>query len=218
MLLSFYDTSTLIGARDKLMLMILYNSGVRVSELLSVRYSDIYGLNTFDSTSIRIYGKGRKERTVSLWKSTARYISKYTGSFKVDGNDKLFKNKNGDELTRSGVRSRIEKLTGLAVEKAPTLSGKNVTAHTFWHSDKMNLLQAGVDISIIAIWLGHSSIETTHKYMAADIELKRAAMEKAGTSGNSSYNINHQRYVNYQDTRSYFSPLKSIPLEIYTAL
>ena len=181
------DTSIPIGARDKLMLMLLYNTGIRVSELLSLKYTDIYSLDTPGSASVRIWGKGRKERTVPLWKTTARYITKYADSFGISGNDRLFVNKNGDNLTRSGIRSRIEKLTALAAEKAPTLLCKNVSAHTFRHSVAMNLLQAGIDISTIAIWLGHSSIETTHKYMVADIELKRAAMEKAGISGNSNY-------------------------------
>lgn len=70
---------------------------------------------------------------------------------------------------------------------APSLSEKNITPHTFRHSVAMNLLTSGVDISTIAIWLGHSSIETTHKYMVADMELKRKAMEKAGPAGNDSY-------------------------------
>lgn len=181
------DTSTPIGARDKLMIMILYNSGIRVSELLSLKYKDIHCLDKPGNASLHVLGKGRKERNVPLWKTTAKYITKYTDSFGISGDDRLFKNKNGDNLTRSGVRSRIEKLTALAAEKVPTLLCKNVMAHTFCHSVAMNLLQAGVDISTIAIWLGHSSIETTHKYMVADIELKRAAMEKTGMGGNSGY-------------------------------
>lgn len=96
-------------------------------------------------------------------------------------------NKNGDELTRSGVRTRINKLVSQATAQVPSLREKTVTPHTFRHSVAMNLLISGVDISTIAIWLGHSSIETTHKYMVADMELKRKAMEKAGSAGNSSY-------------------------------
>ena len=69
----------------------------------------------------------------------------------------------------------------------PSLSEKNITPRTFRHSVAMNLLASGVDISTIAIWLGHSSIETTHKYMVADMELMRTAMEKAGSAGNDSY-------------------------------
>ena len=69
----------------------------------------------------------------------------------------------------------------------PGLMKKNISSHTFRHSVAMNMLAAGVDISTIAIWLGHSSIETTHKYMVADMEIKRKAMEKAGCAGNDAY-------------------------------
>ena len=182
------DTNTAIGARDKLMLLLLYNTGVRVSELLSIRYSDIRNLYDSSNASIRIYGKGRKERTVPLWKTTAKYIQQYTESLNISGNDKLFLNKNGSPLTRSGVTSRIEKLSQLATSQAPTLQEKNITPHSFRHSVAMNLLQSGVDISTIAIWLGHSSIETTHKYMVADLDLKRKAMESVGDCGNKTYN------------------------------
>ena len=182
------DTNTAIGARDKLMLLLLYNTGVRVSELLAIRYSDVRNLYDSGNASIRIYGKGRKERTVPLWRTTAKYIKKYTETSNISGNDKLFMNKNGSPLTRSGVTSRIEKLSQLAANQAPTLQEKNITPHSFRHSVAMNLLQSGVDISTIAIWLGHSSIETTHKYMVADLELKRKAMELAGDCGNKAYN------------------------------
>lgn len=122
-----------------------------------------------------------------LWKTTAKYIKKYTDSLGLTGDDRLFKNKNGDILTHSSIRSRIEKLITLAFSKVPTLSGTNITAHTYHHSVAMNLLQSGFDISTIAIWLGHSNIEMAHKYMVADIDLKCATLEKVGTSGNKRY-------------------------------
>mgnify|MGYP004626525137 FL=1 len=181
------NTSSPIGARDKIMLLILYNTGVRVSELLAIRYSDIKDLDSPGKTSVKIHGKGRKERTVPLWKTTAQYIQKYASSFGVSGDDWLFINRNGTNLTRSGVTSRIDKLTQLSSVAAPSLREKNITPHSFRHLVDMNLLQVGVDISTIAIWLGHSSIETTRKYMAADLELKRKAMEKVGDAGSASY-------------------------------
>ena len=79
-------------------------------------------------------------------------------------------------------------IVGKASSYCPALKEKTVTPHTFRHSAAMNLLQAGVDISTIAIWLGHESIETTHKYMVADIELKRKAMEKLAETTNDTYN------------------------------
>ncbi|HOV25735.1 tyrosine-type recombinase/integrase [Acetivibrio straminisolvens] len=90
-------------------------------------------------------------------------------------------------MTRSGARFRISKIVEQAATVVPSLREKNITPHSFRHSAAMNLLQSGVDISTIAIWLGHSSLETTHKYMVADMENKRRAMEKAGSSGNALY-------------------------------
>lgn len=185
--LNLCDTSTPIGARDKLMLLILYNTGARVSELVEIKYSDIRDLNTPGNSSIKIYGKGRKERVVPIWRSTAKYIRKYTDTFHISGDERLFINKNGAPMTRSGVYGRIEKLTELSSAIIPSLKQKTITPHSFRHSVAMNLLEARVDLSTIAIWLGHSSIETTHKYMVANLELKRKAMEKAKDSGNESY-------------------------------
>ncbi|WP_277406947.1 tyrosine-type recombinase/integrase [Lacrimispora xylanisolvens] len=181
------DTSTPLGSRDKLMLLILYNSGTRVSEMLSLKYSDIKDADLPGRTCIKIHGKGRKERIVPLWKNTAEYLAKYISAIDIKADDALFNNKNGDKLTRSGVRFRINKIVKEASKAAPTLQEKNITPHTFRHSVAMNLLRSGVDISTIAIWLGHTSIETTHKYMVADIELKRKAMEQAGIAGDSSF-------------------------------
>lgn len=165
----------------------MYNTGVRVSELLEIKISDIHNADFVNHASVIIRGKGRKQREVPLWKSTVKYINKYLKDYPIEYNGYLFINKNGDELTRSGVRTRIKKLLSQAVLQTPSLSEKKVTPHTFRHSVAMNLLVSGVDISTIAIWLGHSSIETTHKYMVADLELKRKAMEKMGTAGNGSY-------------------------------
>ena len=181
------DTSTAIGARDKLMLLLLYNTGARVSELLGVRHSDIIELDNVSHTYVKFYGKGRKERSVPIWRSTAVYLKKYVNTHKIQEDEYIFVNKNGDNLTRSGVRFRITHIAQKASVFSPTLAEKNITPHTFRHSSAMNLLQSGVDISTIAIWLGHSSIETTHKYMTANIEMKRKVMEKVGDMGNTSY-------------------------------
>lgn len=186
-MIALCDTHTFLGCRDKLMLMLLYNTGARVSELLNMKLKDFQYLETPSNASVSIYGKGRKERIVPIWKDTAKYLVKYVETNSIEDDDHIFKNKNGCELTRSGVRSRIDRIVSLAEPKVQTLAEKNISAHTFRHSVAMNLLHAGVDISTIAIWLGHSGLNTTHKYMVADIEYKRKAMERAGTSGNDSY-------------------------------
>lgn len=95
--------------------------------MLALKYSDINNLDIPGSTSIRICGKGHKERTVPLWESTARYISKYTGSLGISGDNFLLMNKNG-HLTRSGIRSRIDILDRQASNKTPTLCEKTISA------------------------------------------------------------------------------------------
>ena len=182
-LINACDITTFIGARDKLMLMIMYNTGVRVSELLEIKTTDIHNADSANHASVSIHGKGRKYREVPLWKNTIQLINTFTKTYPSSYDDYLFKNKNNDRLTRSGVRTRINNLVTVASIKCPSLLEKNITPHTFRHSVAMNMLTSGVDISTIALWLGHSSIETTHKYMVADLENKRKAMKKAGLAG-----------------------------------
>lgn len=177
-----------ISSRDKMMLMIMYNTGCRVSELVNLCVSDIFLTPDGATPSICFYGKGRKERITPIWKTTAAYIQRFIDNHSLKQQDRLFKNQNNGNLTRSGVGQRIAVIVGKASSYCPALKEKTVTPHTFRHSAAMNLLQAGVDISTIAIWLGHESIETTHKYMVADIELKRKAMEKLAETTNDTYN------------------------------
>ena len=180
-------TDTALGHRDMLMLRLLYNTGVRVSELLGLKLSDIH----FDSRNtlayILIHGKGRKERNVPLWKSTAKYLSDYIRDYARNKTGSLFENCLDGNLTRSGVRYRLDCLQKKASEANPSLAKKNITPHTFRHTTALRMLQSGVDISTIAIWLGHESIITTHKYMEADLEMKRQTLEKMGDPGHSSY-------------------------------
>lgn len=183
-----------LSQRDTVMLMIMYNTGCCVSELVNLRISDIT-IRADGTSSIRFLGKGRKERVTPIWKSTAIFINSYIRTQGLNHNAYLLSNKRKEDLTRSGVGQRISKITKTAAELSPSLKGKNVTPHTFRHSVAMNLLQAGVDISTIAIWLGHESIETTHKYMAADIEIKRKAMEKMSEPSSSTFNYRPSKSI-----------------------
>ena len=176
-----------LSTRDKMMLMLLYNTGCRISELIQIRVSDVILSDGGGTPYIRLYGKGRKERATPIWKSTASFVKKYIRSHEMSGENYLFTNARKGNLTRSGAYQRIGVIVQRASAACPSLWEKEVTPHTFRHSVAMNLLQAGVDISTIAIWLGHESIETTHKYMVADIENKRIAMEKMGETVNQSY-------------------------------
>ena len=186
-LFSVCHTEQELGRRDKLMLLLLYNTGVRVSELLSLKCKDVIFDASCSSAYIHITGKGRKERNVPLWKNTARYVSKHLDINGIKGEEKLFINYSGEELTRSGVRYRIQLLVDEAKKKTPTLNNKKITPHTFRHSTALHLLQSGVDISTIAIWLGHESIMTTHKYMEADLEMKQNILEKISEPATEGY-------------------------------
>lgn len=184
-----------LALRDKMMLMILYNTGCRVSELVSLYVDDI-SVEPDGTSSIWFMGKGRKERITPIWKSTAMFIDSYIRRLSLGSNSRLLSNNRNENLTRSGVGQRITTITEKAVKLCPSLKRKNVTPHTFRHSVAMNLLQAGIDISTIAIWLGHESIETTHKshkYVVADIEIKRKAMEKLEETSNSTFNYKPSR-------------------------
>ena len=194
-MLNVCNGSDFVSSRDKLMLMIMYNTGCRVSELVNVKVSDIVISDGTVASSIHFYGKGRKERVTPIWKSTAGYIGKYIKARSLSKSDHLFQNSRNGNLTRSGVGQRITSITSRTIHICPSLVEKKISPHTFRHSTAMNLLQAGVDISTIAIWLGHESIETTHKYMVADIETKRKAMEKLEETDGASFRYKPSRAI-----------------------
>jgi site-specific recombinase XerD len=188
-LLAACNLDSELGIRDKLMLLLLYNTGVRVSELIGIKINDIISDTNGFPSYVHIHGKGRKERDVPLWKSTAAFLRNFLESHNKNDAGKLFTNRTDGALTRSGVRYRLKCLVGKASNIAPSLKRKTVTPHTFRHSVALNLLQSGVDISTIAIWLGHESILTTHKYMEADMEMKRRTLEKIQDPGDTSYHF-----------------------------
>lgn len=171
------DLSSWLGRRDRLMLAILYNTGVRVSELVSIKKRDV-SLNNNGASCIRVMGKGRKERSLPLWKTTKHYLEEYLKETKLHDDNYVFTSQQGKPLTRSGVTYRLACLVETASQNCPSLRQKRVTPHVLRHTTAMHLLEAGVDISTIAIWLGHESIETTHKYMVADLRLKEQALAK----------------------------------------
>jgi len=183
------EIDTTLGRRDMLMLLLLYNTGVRVSELVGLKLGSIHIDSQGTAAYIQVHGKGRKERHVPLWKSTTKYLASYIRDHARGENSSLFANSTDSDLTRSGVRYRLACLQKKAAKTAPSLVKKNITPHTFRHTTALRMLQSGVDISTIAIWLGHESIVTTHKYMEADLEMKRQTLEKMGDPGNSAYHF-----------------------------
>ncbi len=169
------DGSNWSGKRDRMLFALLYNTGARVSEIISLRRSD---LSLDSSRSVHLMGKGRKERIVPLWKSTAKALKEWIKQISPGSDAWVFPNRNGHALTRSGVEKRLKIAAMKAADRCKSLKSKQPSPHTFRHTTAMHLLQAGVDITVIALWLGHESIETTHLYIEANLAMKNQALSK----------------------------------------
>jgi len=170
------DSSTWSGRRDRVMFATLYNTGARVSELVAAKVQDL-SLD-HSSASLLLHGKGRKQRTVPLWKDTARALRTWLRDISADAQDPLFPNMSGTFMTRSGVEYRLHDLVASAEKVCPSLKTRRISPHTFRHTTAMHLLQSGVDITVIALWLGHESPVTTHMYVEADLAMKERALAK----------------------------------------
>lgn len=161
--------------RDRVLLATLYNTGARASEIINVCVSDI---DLTRSKSILLHGKGRKERTIPLWKSTIRLLRSWLKKINPTPECFVFPNRYGEKLTRSGLEYRLSVATKIASIKIPTLANKKVSPHIIRHTTAMHLLQSGVNLTVVALWLGHEGIITTHHYVEADITMKEAALRK----------------------------------------
>jgi integrase/recombinase XerD len=174
-LLAMPDASKWSGRRDYALLLTLYNSGARVSEITTLRRQQVcFGASTF----LQLTGKGRKERTVPLWPETARVLRVWFEELGDDARQMAFPNARGKALSREGVDYLLKQAVQRAIPTCPSLATKHITPHIIRHTTAMHLLQAGVDIATIALWLGHESIETTHVYLQADLTMQEQALEK----------------------------------------
>ncbi len=168
------DANTWTGQRDRVMLTTLYNTGARVSELVGMRISDL----TLEPTAwVRIRGKGRKERPVPLWTDTAKELRRWLRQYPRTPEQPLFPNRSGAHLTRIGLTERLKLAVQGAAQRFPELAKQRVFPHLVRHSVAMHMLQSGVDITVIALWLGHESPVTTHRYVEADLEMKDRALK-----------------------------------------
>lgn len=182
--LSSFDRTTLHGRRGYAMLLFMYNSGTRVSEVVSVRCQDIR------HSQALIRGKGNKDRIVPLWPDTVKVLWSLgqEENLSLCSTEQLFRNAKGRPITRSGIAYILNGAVENASLSCETLAGRRVSPHILRHTNAMHLLQSGVDINLIRVWLGHVSLDTTHGYIEADIEMKRKALEKGGvTAGSPSY-------------------------------
>ncbi len=172
-LLAVPDRATHIGRRDYAMLLILLRAGLRVSELTHLTRGSVHlGPGPY----IRCLGKGRKERCTPLDPADAMVLREWLAGTAGTPAAPLFPNRTGQPLSRDAVAARIEKYINVAVTSCPSLLGKTISPHTLRHSNAMALHQGGVDIAVLALWLGHSSTRSTDIYIHADIESKERAL------------------------------------------
>ncbi len=165
-----------VSQRDHLLLGLLYNTGARVSEIIKVTVADV----VLDSAPcVHLYGKGRKQRTVPLWRSTVKEIRAWLRlNPQLQAADPLLPNRVGQSMTRANVTQRLALAVQAATKHNPALAKRKISPHTVRHTAAMHLLQSGVDPSVIALWLGHESLVTTHMYVEANLAMKERALAK----------------------------------------
>jgi integrase/recombinase XerD len=174
-LLAAPDPTTWSGHRDRTLLLLAVQTGLRVSELIGLRCQDVL-LGT--GAHVRCTGKGRKTRCIPLRKETVISLRHWLRHSSAQPTDPLFPSARGRPLSPDGVQYLLARHVRRAAIGCPSLNSKRVTPHVLRHSTAMDLLQHGVDRSVIALWLGHESIESTQVYLHADLQLKEEALAK----------------------------------------
>lgn len=174
-LISAPDPQSWTGRRDHVLLHLAIHTGLRVSELSNLTIADV-SLGT--GAHVRCHGKGRKERSTPLTKTTVAVISEWLAERHAEPFEPLLPTRKGTPLSRDAIAKLLRKHAAAAAIACPSLTEKNVTPHTLRHTNAMLLLHAGVDMSVIALWLGHASTETTQIYLHADMTLKEKALSR----------------------------------------
>ncbi len=179
-LLAVPNCSTWIGRRDRTLILVAVQTGLRVSELSGLNCQDIM-LGT--GAHVRCLGKGRKQRCTPLRLEAAKMVGARLRERHGQPEDPVFPSVRGGRLSRDAIESRLTKYAHLAARSCPSLKRKKVTPHVCRHSIAMDLLHHGVDCSVIALWLGHESPETTKVYLHADMQLKEKALSRTEPLG-----------------------------------
>lgn len=169
-------TDTWVGQRDRLLLTLMFNTGARVSEIIGVRVADVV---LGPTSSIRLHGKGRKQRSLPLWKTAAKAVRDWLHvNPQLQADAPLLPRRDGKPMTRANVAQRLKLAVKAATAKYPDLANMTVSPHIVRHSTAMSLLQSGADPCEIALWLGHESPSTTHMYVEADLAMKERALAR----------------------------------------
>jgi len=164
------DLSKWTGRRDHLLFSLLYNTGARISEALQITPNDLR------HRVVRLHGKGRKERDVPLWSQTEREFRRWCEDNNIAASTPVFCNRDARPISLRNASRRFDLTLAKAAASRPSLRGRRITLHTWRHTTAMHLLQAGVPLEVIALWLGHEDIGTTHAYIEADLEMKKETL------------------------------------------
>jgi site-specific recombinase XerD len=174
-LLAAPNQATRLGRRDYALLVLAAQTGLRVSEFTKLRVEDfVFGVGAH----VRCQGKGRKERCTPLTRQTAAVMRAWLAENNATATDLVFPSQRGTALSRDAVERLVSKYADAAAPRCPTLARKHVTPHVLRHSTAVGLLEAGVDRAVIALWLGHESVETTQMYLDADLAMKERALAR----------------------------------------
>ena len=176
-LLNAPDRKEVQGRKDYALLLFLYNSGARASEVCNLLIKDLFlSRNRTNMATVTICGKGNKIRRCPLWESTVVELKKIIANRTED--EHIFLNRYGNPLTRFGIFEMIDRIVKVALKTSPKLKDKKISPHVIRHTTASHLLQAGIDINTIRAWLGHTSIETTNIYAEVNMEMKAKALKE----------------------------------------
>jgi len=167
--------STWTGRRDHALLALAAQTGLRISELIGLRCADVH---LGAGAHVNCLGKGRKQRTTPITSGMVATLRVWLAERAGRPEDPLYPTRDGNTMSRDALEHRLATYVKIAARTCPSLNQKNVTMHVLRHSTAMRLLRAGVETSVIALWLGHEQIETTHIYLHADLELKERTLAK----------------------------------------
>lgn len=174
-LLAAPDRSTWIGRRDHALLAVALRTGLRLSELTGLRHQDVH-LAT--GAHLKCLGKGRKRRDTPLDKPTVKLLHAWIREQDGNPQDPLFPSRRGAQLSPDAVQRLVAKHVATAQSNYPSLAAKRITVHTLRHSCAMDLLTNGLDVAVLALWLGHEKLESVNAYLHADLSLKEQALAR----------------------------------------
>jgi integrase/recombinase XerD len=174
------DTTTWIGRRDRTLLQVAVQTGLRNAEIRSLRRRDV---DLGVGAHVRCSGKGRKTRCTPLRRDVASALEAWLVEHKGEPGDPVFPSSRGGFLSADALQALVSRHVGAAGANCRSLVGRSITPHSLRHTAAMDLLRRGVDLTVIALWLGHESIETTQIYLHADMRMKERALGHADPSG-----------------------------------